>query len=142
MDYLYFLTLIGVVLLILISYNIACQWARHLFKRMFEWFLSEMQVAWEQLDEMCFAIPKKHFRVHGGSLHSQYSFNYLPRVGQTYSEWIETHWSHMNPLALSTREMSIGMRHDVLNDNGGSWNWQKTLEFGKFNLMSVQLLDD
>ncbi|PIL29361.1 hypothetical protein GSI_09412 [Ganoderma sinense ZZ0214-1] len=138
MDYLYFSTLLGVVLVILISYDIVCQWARHLFKRMFEWFPSEMHVTQTQLEEMRFAIPKKHFRVHGGSPHSQYSFNYLPRVGRTYGERIETHWSHMNPLALSTREMSIGMRHDVLNDNWGAWNWQKTLEFGYFLLRSLE----
>ncbi|KAI1787681.1 hypothetical protein LXA43DRAFT_895860, partial [Ganoderma leucocontextum] len=61
MDSLYFSTLLGIVLLILISYDIVCQWAHHLFKCMFEWFPSEMHITQQQLDEMQFAILKKHF---------------------------------------------------------------------------------
>ncbi|KAI1787680.1 hypothetical protein LXA43DRAFT_895864 [Ganoderma leucocontextum] len=59
-----------------------------------------------------------------------------------YREWIETHWSHMNPLTLSTCEMSIGMRHEVLNDNWGSWNWQKMLEFDKYQMTSDEFTTD
>ena len=101
MDYLYFSTLVGVyLLLLLISYDIACQWACHLFKRMLQYFPTEMHIDRAQVN-VRFAIPKKHFRVHGGSPHSQFSFNYLRYVGRTYGEGIESHWSHMNPLLKS-----------------------------------------
>ena len=137
MDYLYFSTLLGVVLIILISYDIVCQWARHLFERMVKYFPVEMHIDRAKIEEVRFAIPKKHFRVHGGSPHSQYSFNYLPRVGRTYGERIETHWGHMNPVTLSTREMSPPLRHEVMNDHWASWNWQKLIELGALAVFPV-----
>ncbi len=129
MDYLFFSTLIGVIIVILlISYDIACQWNRNLISRMVS-FPMDM---WLDLGRttLRFAIPKKHFRVHGAN-HSRYSFNFLPFVGRTYGEGIESHWSHMNPVALSAREMSPGVRHEHLNDHWGAWNWQKIVGFGK-----------
>ncbi|RDX40145.1 hypothetical protein OH76DRAFT_1423890 [Lentinus brumalis] len=118
MDYLFFSTLIGVIIIILlVSYDIACQWNRNLLSRMAS-FPVDM---WIDLSRttLRFAIPKKHFRVHGAN-HSRYSFNFLPFVGRTYGEGIESHWSHMNPVALSAREMSPGVRHEHLNDHWGT----------------------
>ncbi|KAI0696131.1 hypothetical protein C8T65DRAFT_583713 [Cerioporus squamosus] len=128
MDYLFFSTLVGVVIIILlISYDIACQWNRNLLSRMAN-FPVDM---WIDLSRttLRFAIPKKHSRIHGAN-HSRYSFNFLPFVGRTYGEGIESHWSHMNPIALSAREMSPGVRHEHLNDHWGAWNWQKIIRFG------------
>lgn len=130
MDYLVFSTLAGVVLRLLISYDIACQWFKNLFRRMIEDFPAEMHLDQTKIDEIRVAIPKKHYRVHGPN-HSHFSLNYLPRVGRTYGEGIETQWGVLNPLALSTREMSPGTRHEVFNDHWGAWNWQKTVGFRK-----------
>ncbi|TFK79917.1 hypothetical protein K466DRAFT_504786, partial [Polyporus arcularius HHB13444] len=108
MDYLFFSTLLGIVFIILlVSYDIACQWSVNLLKRMAD-FPTDM---WLDLGRttLRYAIPKKHFRVHGPN-HSRFSFNFLPGVGRTYGEGIESHWSHMNPVALSAREMSPGVR--------------------------------
>ncbi|TBU37904.1 hypothetical protein BD309DRAFT_875464, partial [Dichomitus squalens] len=110
MDYLYFSTLLGVILAILISYDIVCQWYKNLFSRMVEDFPEEMWIDQSRWDSIRFAIPKKHWKVHGSNpSHSRFSLNYLPHVGRTYGEGIESHWSHMNPLSLSTREMSPGI---------------------------------
>lgn len=128
MDYLFFSTILGLMLMILISYDIICQWAVHLFAHMIKWFPEDMCINQSKVT-VCFAILKKHFHMYSSSPHSQFSFNYLPYVGCTYGKCIETHWSHVNPLALSTREMGSGMHHEVMNDNWGAWNWQKTLEF-------------
>ena len=130
MDYLVFSTLIGLLLALLISYDIACQWCKNFFARM-ERFPPHMHIDRSKVKDIRFAIPKKHFRVHGGEPHSRWSLNLLRWVGRTYREWIEAHWSHMNPLATSTREMSPGMRHEVYNDHWGAWNWQKTIGFGE-----------
>ncbi|TBU58879.1 hypothetical protein BD310DRAFT_906324 [Dichomitus squalens] len=110
MDYLYFSTLLGVILVILISYDIVCQWYKNLFSRMVEDFPEEMWINQSRWDSIQFAIPKKHWKVHGSNpSHSRFSLNYLPHVGRTYGEGIKSHWSHMNPLSLSTREMSPGI---------------------------------
>ncbi|KAI0739254.1 hypothetical protein C8Q80DRAFT_1065055, partial [Daedaleopsis nitida] len=54
-----------------------------------------------------------------------FSFNFLPKVGRTYAEGIENNWSHKNPVALSTPEMSPELRHEVMNNHWEAWNWQK-----------------
>ncbi|RDX40435.1 hypothetical protein OH76DRAFT_1459514 [Lentinus brumalis] len=135
MDYLFFSTLLGVIIIILlVSYDIACQWSINLVKRMAD-FPIDM---WLDLSRttLRYAIPKKHFRVHGPN-HSRFSFNFLRGVGRTYGEGIESHWSHMNPVALSAREMSPGVRHEHLNDHWGAWNWQKIVGFGLHFLRSL-----
>ena len=52
MDYLVFSTLAGVVLRLLISYDIACQWFKNLFKRMVEDFPPEMQLDRTKIEEI------------------------------------------------------------------------------------------
>ena len=127
MDYIVFATLLGIALMLLLSYDVACQWHKKLATRVKDLpprirvDLSEKTVR--------YAIPKKHFRVHGAN-HSQYSLNYLPHVGRTYGEGIESSWGHMNPVSMSTKEMAPSVRHEVLDDHWGSWNWHKTIGFG------------
>lgn len=134
MDYLVLSTVLGVLLSLFFTYDIVCQWYKHLFKRMVEDYPPEMHIDRSKVDEIRFAIPKKHFRVHGPN-HSHFSLNFLPRVGRTYGEGIETQWGCLNPLALSTREMGPGMRHEVFNNHWGAWNWQKTVGFGEYVLV-------
>ncbi|TFK80022.1 hypothetical protein K466DRAFT_504583, partial [Polyporus arcularius HHB13444] len=139
MDYLLFSTLLGVILMLLISYDIACQWHKKLARRAREDLpphirreITEMQIR--------FAIPKKHIRVHGPK-HSQFSLNFLRWVGRTYAEGIEAHWAHMNPVALSAREMSPGMRREHMDDHWGGWNWQKIIGFGTYLLQLMMEAD-
>lgn len=136
MDYMLFATLMGIALLfrLVISYDIACQWHRKLPQRVAK-LPPTMQHDIAAAD-VTYAIPKKHYRVHGPN-HSQWSLNYKRQVGRTYGEGIESHWSHMNPISLSAREMSPGLRHEVLNDHWGAWNWQKIIGFGTIFLSWV-----
>lgn len=127
MDYIILSAIIGTLLMLFISYDIACQWSRNFPKRVQD-FAPEMRINFDKT-QVRYAIPKKHIRVHGPD-HSRYSLNFLPRVGRTYGEGIESHWSHMNPVATSTREMSPAMRHEVMDDHWASWNWQKIIGLG------------
>ncbi|KAH9895248.1 hypothetical protein C8Q73DRAFT_619173, partial [Cubamyces lactineus] len=111
-DFVLFSTLKGSSLGLLLSYDIACQWSRNLLKRMHE-LPEELQLDVDAIPGIRYSIPKKHYRVHGPN-HSQYSLNYQEHVGRTYGEGIESQWSHLNPIALSTREMSPGARSDFL----------------------------
>ena len=127
-DYLIISTLIGVHLVILfISYDIACQYSVN-FRRRIGSLPQNMQIPPIEV-QLHWAIPKKHFAVHGPN-HSRYSFNFLPGVGRTYGEGIESGWSHMNPISMSTKEMGPALRQEVLDDHWGSWNWIKILNFG------------
>ncbi|OJT14077.1 hypothetical protein TRAPUB_9373 [Trametes pubescens] len=136
MDYLMLSSVLGCLLALMISYDIVCQWYRHLWERMKN-FPETMQLDRAKIPEVRFGIPKEHIRVHGPN-HSRFSFNFLKWVGRTYGEGVESQWSHMNPLATSTREMSPGMRHEIMNEHWGSWNWSKLLGFGSGLLRALE----
>ena len=67
MDYLAFSSILGIVLTaLLFSYDIPCQWCKKFFRRMNENFPLAMQIDRTKVKDIRFAIPKKHYRVHGG----------------------------------------------------------------------------
>ncbi|KAI0741518.1 hypothetical protein C8Q80DRAFT_1221541 [Daedaleopsis nitida] len=139
MDYLLFSTILGITLLLLISYDIACQWHKKLARRALKDLPPHIATNIAALD-IRYAIPKKHIQVHGPN-HSRFSFNYLRWVGQTYGEGIEAHWAHMNPVAPSAREMAPGMRREHMDDHWSGWNWQKIVGFGAYLLKLLRKAD-
>ncbi|KAI0739804.1 hypothetical protein C8Q80DRAFT_1124130 [Daedaleopsis nitida] len=127
MDYLLFSTVLGITLLLLISYDIACQWHKKLARRALEDLPAHIATDIAGC-AIRYAIPKKHIRVHGPN-RSQFSFNFIRWVGRTYGEGTEAHWAHMNPVALSAREMAPGMCREHMDDHWLGWNWQKIIGF-------------
>lgn len=115
--------------LLLISYDIACQWFINLYRRIEEQWPEEIKPR----PDFRFnpAIPKLHEPMHGSVGHEVYSFNYIPGVGETDGECIERIWSPHNALGNSTKTMGPGSRHDILDDHFGFWNWQKYISQGK-----------
>ena len=88
MDYLLLNTLMATLIaIILISYDIACQYQKNFKKRMMT-YPEDLHL---DLDNtlLRWAIPKKHILVHGED-HAQYYLNYLESVGRTYGEGIES----------------------------------------------------
>ncbi|THH18698.1 hypothetical protein EUX98_g8912 [Antrodiella citrinella] len=133
MDYLLLKTLACIVhTLLLLSYDIACQYNKNFMKRM-KAFPDDMQL--RPTSKIRFAIPKKHFAVHGAN-HSKYSLNFLPHVARTYGEGIESAWHVSNGMSSATSEMGPGARHENLNDHWGAWNWEKILGLGS-SIMSA-----
>ena len=55
-------------------------------------------------------------------------------------ELIETAWAEANNIRPSTREMTPGHRHDVLNDLYDFWNWWKVTQMGEWTLSIHSLL--
>ncbi|TFK79970.1 hypothetical protein K466DRAFT_504692 [Polyporus arcularius HHB13444] len=139
MDYLVFSTILGMMLMILISYDIACQWHKKLARRAREDLPPHIRTDISGLS-LRYAIPKKHIRVHGPN-HSRFSFNFLRWVGRTYAEGIEAHWAHMNPVSLSAREMGPGQRREHMDDHWGAWNWQKIIGFAVYLLRLLREAD-
>ncbi|KAL1940996.1 hypothetical protein VTO73DRAFT_7632 [Trametes versicolor] len=129
MDYFLISTLLGVILfLLVISYDIACQYCRNFERRVARNFPEEMHLDFDDIN-VRWMIPKNHIAVHGSN-HSRYSLNFNEKVGRTYGEGVESSWSHLNPAAMSTREMALATRHEVLDDHMGAWNWQKVIGLG------------
>lgn len=115
------------LLLVILSYDIACQWYKNLAERMGTWpesikFPDRMQT--KPL------IPKLHEPGHKKKNHEQYSFNFAPGVGHTDGECPERIWAHHNALGNATKTQGPGSRQDVLDDHFGFWNWQKYTGMG------------
>lgn len=129
MDYILASTLVDAPLgHLLIVYDIACQWSKHLRDRLSE-LRSSIDVNLNTV-KITTAIPKGHIKGHGKACQSAFSLNYLPGSARTDGEGVERDWAHMNALTASTREMGPGNRHETLDDHWGAWNWQKILKLG------------
>ena len=130
MEYLFYQTLNGtLVLIFVISYDIACQWSINLYKQMFaldhEFFL------FDDTRYIRFLVPKFHLPAHVERCQTTFSFNYAKNVGRTDGESPEPGWVKLNVLAPSTREMGPGRRRDTIDCNIGDENWKKFFGIGK-----------
>ncbi|KAJ7471708.1 hypothetical protein B0H11DRAFT_2237257 [Mycena galericulata] len=85
-----------------------------------------------------FLVPKFHLPAHIESCNIKFSFLLTRYVGQTDGEAPERGWSHINPLATSTREMGPHLRREILDDHFNDWNWKKILNMGTFFLGKIK----
>ncbi|KAJ3552075.1 hypothetical protein NM688_g4347 [Phlebia brevispora] len=111
-----------------LSYDIICQWSKHLEQRAANF--PQRLFTDVVLNNVRYIIPKYHFRAHKEEGHNIFSLNLLPGVGRTDGEEIERNWSRHNATSASTREMGPGARFDTLEDHFGWANWQKTVVLG------------
>ncbi|KAL0948674.1 hypothetical protein HGRIS_010475, partial [Hohenbuehelia grisea] len=119
-DYVVLSTLIGVhALLLVLSYDIACQWLKRLSTRI-KAYPPTMHIP--SPTKILGVVPRWHIEGHDQDCQSSYSFNYTRGVGKTCGEDIESTWSVSNQLCGSIREMGPGA--DILSDHWG-WNFQK-----------------
>jgi hypothetical protein len=129
MDYIFFSSLIGTLLLTIVaSYDIACQWGIN--------FWSRAKTMPENLQlpdwiDIIFKVPKFHLPPHVKKCHAPYSFNYTKGVGRTDGEGVERNWSWLNSSARSISVMGPGSREDTIDDLCGYSNWKKTVDLGE-----------
>jgi hypothetical protein len=129
MDYLFFSSLSGaLVLLIIVSYDIACQWHKNLWKRMAT-YPHSMHFGPDG-HYFVFLVPKFHLPAHVDKCQTSFSFNLTPGVGRTDGEAPERGWANINRVSSSTKEMGPGCRRDTLDDHFGDWNWKKVIGLG------------
>lgn len=125
MDFVALSAIIGIMLLwIVITYDIGCQWSKNLGLRMQE-FPEHMRISKDvKLDV---GVPSWHIKGHGQKCQDNYNLGYMKGTGRTCGEEIEATWSHTNPLAASVREMGPAARHETLNDHWNGWNFRKVV---------------
>ncbi|KAF9456024.1 hypothetical protein BDZ94DRAFT_1353138 [Collybia nuda] len=137
MDYLVFLSLVNSkIRIIVISYDIVCQWHKKLFDRMMS-FPHHMHLS-KNVVYILFLIPKFHLPAHIEDCNLQFLFNLTKNVGRTDGEAPECGWASINPVAQSTKEMGPGSRRDTLDNHFNDWNWKKTITFGERMLNKIQ----
>ncbi|KAJ7030308.1 hypothetical protein C8F04DRAFT_1264074 [Mycena alexandri] len=124
-------------LLKFISYDICCQWSKHLLARLKK-LPAKIQLTLI-LALVRFLIPKLHIYGHKIQCQLYFSLNYTPGSARTDGEGIERPWANIGPVATSTREMGPGSRQDILNDHWSHWNWQKLV--GLSSLLKKRLLN-
>lgn len=137
MDFIVFSALLGtLVAAITFSYDICCQWSRNLLKKRWQQFPKNMRINKEILKRAKRVIPKYHLHGHGLACQLDYNLNLLRYSAQSDCEDPERWWAHINPITMSTREMTEGSRRDTIDDHAAGWNWRKTIGFRKWFLVT------
>ncbi|KAJ7678301.1 hypothetical protein DFH06DRAFT_975338, partial [Mycena polygramma] len=113
------------LLIKLISYDIVCQWWKHLMERMM--LLPDLVRCVLILTMIVFVVPKLHIHAQTLACQIMYSLNLVPGSGQTDGEGIERPWANIGGIATSTVKMGPGARHDTVDDHWGHWNWEKLI---------------
>lgn len=130
MDYIIFSALKWILLVhIVITYDIACQWSKNLSKRM-DKLPEDIQVDLEKT-KVTAAIPSWHINGHGSDCQTNYALAFRPGSGRTCGDEIESSWSQTNVLGASVREMASGGRHETLNDHFNGANIRKIVGLRK-----------
>ncbi|PPR04026.1 hypothetical protein CVT26_001447 [Gymnopilus dilepis] len=117
------------VLLVLISYDVACQWFVNIFTRIEQHWPDSIKP--RSTMTLVPAIPKLHEPMHEQKGHQVYSLNLIKGVGLSDCECPERVWAPHNALSNSTKTQGPGSRHDVLDDHFHFWNWLKYIGLGK-----------
>lgn len=131
MDYLFWKSLQdSEILMLVVSYDIACQWSKYLRERMDK--LDHYFWIFDGRAHIVYLVPKFHLPTHVTACRNRFSFNFTKGVGRTDGEAPERGWAEVNPLAPSTKEMGPGSRRDTLDAHFGDYNWRKVVGMGAF----------
>jgi hypothetical protein len=126
MDFLLLSVLLGFQMLLLaVSYDIACQYGVNFWERMErmpeEWWLKlgREYVIWK--------VPNFHLPPHKPWCHGPFSFHFMLGAGMTTGEGVEQNWAFSNGAVGLTRLMGPGAWHATLEDVFGFHNYDRTL---------------
>ncbi|KAF7326221.1 CxC2 domain-containing protein [Mycena kentingensis (nom. inval.)] len=112
------------LLRLMLSYDIACQWWKHLKERLLKLPpLVRLSLVFAMIR---FVIPKMHIKAHTLACQLLFSLYLALGSGQTDGEGIERLWAMSGAVAASTKLSGPGARADQLDDHWGFWNWMKT----------------
>lgn len=111
-----------------ISYNIACQWSKHLL----EWLKALPWKVWpKNVGSYITVISKLHVNAHN-PCPTNISLNYIDGAGHTDGEAIEHTHVMTGQLNGSTKQMAPGFHHDMLDTHWKFWTWQNIVSFGEW----------
>jgi hypothetical protein len=113
------------LLWIIISYDIACQYAIKFWERMSK--MPESMRPKMARGNVWWKVLNFHLPPHKKPCHSPYSFHWMWGAGMTHGEGVEQNWSFSNGAAASTRLMGPGSRQASLEDVFGFHNYDRTL---------------
>ncbi|KAF7797133.1 hypothetical protein EIP86_008325 [Pleurotus ostreatoroseus] len=131
MDYILATSLISIVVLsILITYDIACQFFANFWARIDD-LPPRLRPSVEKFkDHITAKVPKGHIVGHIKDCQGVYSLNYTRGAGRLDGEGIERCWSWLNKAAASTKEMGSSARRETIDDFCNFANYRKMLGLG------------
>ncbi|KAG2068196.1 hypothetical protein BDR04DRAFT_1025249, partial [Suillus decipiens] len=134
MDYIFFSTMqhAGDIAILNVSYDIACQWSKHLWQHMGQ-YPSTIHLCHHNNKTVTFLVPKFHLPAHIKLCQITYSHNLLKGMEQMDGEVPECGWANINPVTTNTQEMGPGSHHDILDNRFGNFNWKKFTNMGEYN---------
>ena len=112
--------------LLLLSYDIMCQYWKNLRKR----FLNNPYLSLPEDVEFFRAIGLFHVHGHKDECFARFAPTYIPGVGQVDGEVLETLWATLNHISNSTRRASVHHRQEIIDDHMNDSNWKKLLGLG------------
>ncbi|KAJ7432012.1 hypothetical protein B0H11DRAFT_1761190 [Mycena galericulata] len=128
MDFILFSAILNTILLYLIlSYDIACQYSKNFWSRMRG--LPEAMHIDPAKVAVWFKVPNFHILGHKWPCHSPFSFHFMWGAGMTDGEDVEQNWEFTNGAAGSTKMMGLGSRHAWLEYLFGFHNWMRTVSY-------------
>ncbi|KAJ7063016.1 hypothetical protein B0H15DRAFT_794725 [Mycena belliarum] len=126
MEFLFFSAVLNFAMMYLIlSYDIACQFSKHLWERM-----SELPEKYQlKIDRSCvrWMVPNFHLPGHKKACHSAFSFHWLWGAGRNHGEGVEQNWEFLNGAAGSTKLMGLGARFAALEGLFAFHNWRRQI---------------
>ncbi|EIN11591.1 hypothetical protein PUNSTDRAFT_62212 [Punctularia strigosozonata HHB-11173 SS5] len=117
----------GVSIPVTVSYDLACQWKKNLWRRHMK-----LPAPFASLGGMKirYFIPNMHIRDHKTKCRTELYFLLHMFCALTHGETVEQEWAHIGGLATSTVEMGRSARHLTLDDHWSHWNFRKMVGFG------------
>ncbi|KAJ7838429.1 hypothetical protein B0H13DRAFT_2367453 [Mycena leptocephala] len=126
MDFIVMAALAGAaVMMLTISYDIACQWKKNLPERNGK-LPERIRLDLENTEVQC-GLPVWHASSHETECSNENSLSFLVGVGKSDGEGVERTWADLNPAAFHTKEMGLGNRADTLEDKVDSHNFLKNI---------------
>ncbi|KAJ6607291.1 hypothetical protein B0H10DRAFT_1818553, partial [Mycena sp. CBHHK59/15] len=115
------------------SYDSWCSFVLNLVKRAIELFPDE---EWLHmlLAEAEGQIPADHINGHGLNCQTIWQAVYCGCRAHFHGETAEMIWAFLNPLGSSTRQMTAGAWHDIINFIMDAWNTLKVLRQGEASI--------
>ena len=111
---------------VILSYDIACQWGKHMIRR-----FETNQLPGLQIPEILLAVGVWHIYAHVKKCFGRFAPVYLLHAGLIDGEIVETLWSRLNPILESCQTMSLANREETINYHMNDINKKKNTEMSK-----------
>lgn len=121
--------LISMIQVMLLSYDIMCQWLIH-WEEQFNATHNSLGKHHHRNMILLKAIGSWHVHGHKAVCLARYGFQWIAGAGQMDGELVETLWSYLNGLSRTARAMTKAHREECLNEGLNAWNMKKILNTG------------